>query len=145
MQDGAVVDKKEPLERSGALEDPEVAAEILVENPEAEKFEESVSNRLSRLSKIEESSIKSTVEGAGEAIETEETFAELIVEAVLENAEEIDEVIETEKTFVELIIEAVLENAKEVVEALLENAEKVVEAVLEDAEEIVELSAEAVL
>ena len=36
MQDGAVVDK-EPIERSEALEDPEVAAEILTENPEAEK------------------------------------------------------------------------------------------------------------
>ena len=48
MQDGAVEVKKEPLERSKALEDPEAAAEILVENPEAEKFEESISNRLSR-------------------------------------------------------------------------------------------------
>ena len=38
MQDGAVVDKKEPLERSEALEDPEAVAEILVENPEAEKI-----------------------------------------------------------------------------------------------------------
>ena len=38
MQDGAVVDKKELLERSEALEDPEAAAEILVENPEAEKI-----------------------------------------------------------------------------------------------------------
>ena len=38
MQDGAVVDKKEPIERSEALdEDPEAAAEILIENPEAEK------------------------------------------------------------------------------------------------------------
>ena len=38
MQDGAVVDKKEPLERSEALEDPEAAAEILIENPEAETY-----------------------------------------------------------------------------------------------------------
>ena len=38
MQDGAVVDKKEPIERSEALEDPEAAAEILVENPEAEIY-----------------------------------------------------------------------------------------------------------
>ena len=39
MQDGAVVDKKEPIERSEALdEDPEAAAEILIENPEAETY-----------------------------------------------------------------------------------------------------------
>ena len=37
MQDGAV-EEKEPLERSEALEDPEAAAEILVENPEAETY-----------------------------------------------------------------------------------------------------------
>ena len=35
MQDGAVVDKKEPIERSEALEDPEVVDELLIENPEA--------------------------------------------------------------------------------------------------------------
>ena len=38
MQDGAVEVKKEPLERSKALEDPEAVAEILVENPEAETY-----------------------------------------------------------------------------------------------------------
>ena len=35
MQDGAVVDKKEPIERSEALEDPEAVDELLIENPEA--------------------------------------------------------------------------------------------------------------
>ena len=86
MQDGAVEVKKEPLERSKALEDPEAAAEILIETPEAEKFVESISNRLS---KFEESSIKSTVGGVDEVIEIEETFVELIVEAGLEAAEEV--------------------------------------------------------
>ena len=38
MQDGAVVDKKEPIERSEALEDPEAVDELLIENPEAETY-----------------------------------------------------------------------------------------------------------
>ena len=39
MQDGAVVDKKEPIERSEALEDPEAAARLFIEPPEAEKIQ----------------------------------------------------------------------------------------------------------
>ena len=74
MQDGAVVDKKEPIERSEALEDPEAAAEILIENPEAETYYQI-----------------DCWDTGGRKIE--ELDIELFVEAVLEDADEADEVI----------------------------------------------------
>ena len=67
---------------------------------------ESISNRLSRLSKIEEPSIELSVEAV---LEDAEEVVELSVEAVLEDAEEVDEVV-VEETVVENA--AVLERLK---------------------------------
>ena len=79
------------------MEDPEAIAELFIENPEAEKSWNLLSNRLSRHWRPKK---------------FEEPDIELFVEAVLEDAdEEADEVI-IEETVVDLIIEAILEAAE---------------------------------
>ena len=65
MQDGAVEVKKEPLERSKALEDPEAVAEILVEIRRPKSTIESIVKTL-EAEKFEESNIELFVEAAYE-------------------------------------------------------------------------------
>ena len=81
MQDGAVEVKKEPLERSKALEDPEAVAEILIEIRRPRLIIESIVKARAGPKRFEKSDIELFVEAAYE--DADETADEITIEEIV--------------------------------------------------------------